>query len=231
MTEIDFIGLISKVQSTLPTVTSLLEKSLSATFAVCVDNNDPENQRRIRVVVSSKPDVMSYWFPRISESGNDEPLPDIGDSVIILAIDGDENQSFYVPVQNLTNPPLGKAIAAKDRWSATDGTVRHTAATDYEILADGEALLSSKVLTTIETSSAVSITMTPTSITIRAPTIFLETGAVITQPYNGLGAVATTFRGAVAFTDTSSVSIKGKQVLTIDSVDSAGHTSVVKGWS
>lgn len=232
-----FLDLLSTAARIMPEVAPLLEKTLAAYVGVCVDNNDPDGQRRIRVTTAASPDTMSWWAQRIAEKGNDDPLPALGDTVLLLAVDGDENNTFYTPMQNLTNPALAKASPQDDRYTHTVGDVKHTTDAKHSIIAkddvlvqtEAEAVYEAEQLTTIKTGAAVSIVITPTSITLTAPIIYLAGTIVQTNYAVGVPSSAT-FKGNLAITDAVNVSINTKQVLTIGSVDDDGDISVVKGW-
>lgn len=76
-------------------------------FATVTDNNDPNNLRRIKVSLESKGGLVSTdWVMAMRLIPNlDPPLPQVGTSVIVAAIDGDPHDLVWLgPVINATNP-------------------------------------------------------------------------------------------------------------------------------
>lgn len=76
-------------------------------FATVTDNQDPNNLRRIKVTTEAKGGLVSTdWVMAMRLIPNlDPPLPQVGTSVIIAAIDGDPHDLVWLgPVINMTNP-------------------------------------------------------------------------------------------------------------------------------
>ncbi len=80
-------------------------------LGIVTDNNDPENLRRVKVQSITRGSSVSDWLSRISSfSGEDLPVPNIGDTVIIASLDSDSHTDIVLGVltTNNTNQPLDK---------------------------------------------------------------------------------------------------------------------------
>lgn len=140
----------------LPLLRDLATRSLYDRLAVVTDNQDPENLRRIRVSLSSQGGVtQSYWIQcGRATSHTDEPLPEIGTTVLIGAIEGNPNELYVKRTYcNDTNPPdLNQGNPTKDNTIHIPGESRHTIASnsyhgvggEEERVADGNISITSK---------------------------------------------------------------------------------------
>ncbi len=75
--------------------------------AIVTDNKDPANLRRIKVAVSSKGGLLDtdWCFAMRLIAGYDPPIPPIGTTVIMAAIDDDPHNLVYLgPIINQANP-------------------------------------------------------------------------------------------------------------------------------
>lgn len=92
------------------------------TLAIVVQNQDPENRRRIKVALPHNPQVQSDWIRRLTPFPQfDPPLPQIGQTVLIFYADGLETNGYYLQLVNDTNPVLDKESALNDHHTAIPG--------------------------------------------------------------------------------------------------------------
>lgn len=92
------------------------------TLCTVSNNNDPTNQRRIRVADPSRPGLESDWLLRLQPFPYlDPPLPAIGQTVICLFEDGKESSGWYLTCVNQTNPALAKESPQNDWWCEIPG--------------------------------------------------------------------------------------------------------------
>lgn len=83
------------------------DRQYALMFGVVTDNQDPNNLRRIKVSLEGKGGLVSTdWVMAMRLIPNlDPPLPQVGTSVIVAAIDGDPHDLIWLgPVINQTNP-------------------------------------------------------------------------------------------------------------------------------
>lgn len=118
----------------LPLLRDLSTRSLYDRLAVVTDNVDPDGLRRIRVSLSSQGGLtQSYWIQAgRSTATTDEPLPEIGTTVLVGAIEGNPNELYMKRVYcNDTNPPDDtQDDPVKDSTLQIPGNQRHTIAGD-----------------------------------------------------------------------------------------------------
>ncbi len=80
-------------------------------LGIVTDNQDPENLRRVRVMSPDRGNSVSDWLSRISlYSGQDIPVPNVGDTVILGSIDNDSHTDCVIGVLTCenSNQPLEK---------------------------------------------------------------------------------------------------------------------------
>ncbi|MBD2256645.1 phage baseplate assembly protein V [Pseudanabaena sp. FACHB-2040] len=175
-------------------------------LAIVSDNNDPQNRRRIKCVSPHSPGIQTDWLRRLqSASGFDPPLPAVGQTVIVFSIDGAELNGWYLQVVNDTNPPLPKSSAQDDLYSQVPGRQDERTEGD-RIVRVGKSL-------TFQNDAGASITLA-------------ANGNVVIQDAAGN---SMNLAGGIAFS-TSSLSVAGKQIATVGSVDSDGDTTISRGW-
>ena len=79
------------------------------------NNDDPDGLRRIKITDPASPGLESHWLRRIAPApGYDLPMPEIGQTVRVLFVEGDPSQGWYSSCINLTNPPLIKKDPIRD---------------------------------------------------------------------------------------------------------------------
>lgn len=84
----------------------LTGRSLGLQKGSVVDVSDPLESGAIRVLLPSKPGYPSGWLKRlVPMHGLSVPAPEIGDTVLVGFVDGDQHDGFYLGIiQNQINP-------------------------------------------------------------------------------------------------------------------------------
>lgn len=225
------------------------------TLGICVDNVDPLNKRRIKVSLSSNPSLSSDWIRRLDIApGVDANLPPINSTVIVFFVDGLENNGYYLPIINDTNPPKDKGDVINDYSSTIPG--------NRVVEVGGDESLRVEKIMNIEAGGDINTT-TPDSVNFDSskgfnvsserdimmtclnalvlqastylrlqagPTNYIELGADGTSKVSG-NWVFNMGGSTISFVNCGGMSINGKQICTLDAVDSRGDTIVNKGWS
>jgi hypothetical protein len=188
-----------------------------SSLAICTQNVDPKNLRRILVSDPTMPNLNSSWIRRsLGYPHTDPPLPAIGSTVLVTYLDGDPTIGWYQSVVNATNPPLEKE----------------------DPLLDHREKLPGARITTIQKSDQQRIELDKITSTGLSMTLKCDGGAVIKMFEDGtveLSDVAGNkikLGGAsgVAITALSNVTINGKSVATIGALDTGGDTLISRGW-
>jgi|694.fasta_scaffold01920_13 phage baseplate assembly protein V len=198
-----FLSRLTELQDTAKFANSLIGRNIAPYLAIVSNNNDPDNRRRIKVVNPANPQLETHWIRRLDTTqGKDEPLPKIGQTVLVLCIDGVDTNAFYLYCVNDTNPPLNKNNVVEDFMYNLDGS--------YTITADRTITLqtASGGVITVNTNGSVSV-QSPSTVTLTAPTINITGNVSITG---------------------SSVAINGQQIATVGAPDSRGDVLTGKGW-
>lgn len=92
-------------------------------LGIVTKNEDPDNQRRIKCSISAIPALETYWIRRLPlYPGFDPPMPQIGQTVLILCNQGNETEMSYIAAQTPPNPPLGKEDPVNDWWVDIPGS-------------------------------------------------------------------------------------------------------------
>ena len=168
--------------------------------------NDPENLRRVKVNDPNKPDVDTPWLARVLPYPDfDPPLPEVGETVLVVAIGDDITKATYQPLVNRTNPPLPKNDVVKDWHDKVPG--------DRESRTDGDSTINIGKSLTLQTDSGAKI-------------ILSESGSITLESADG----STITLGSGITLATDSATLGGKQIVTLTAQDNAGHTIVTKGW-
>jgi phage baseplate assembly protein gpV len=170
-------------------------------LAVVSNNQDPENKRRIKAVSPANPSLETYWIRRLATApAVDEPLPKVGQTVLVVSIDGVETNQVYIPLCNDTNPPLDKVNPQLD----------------YQRNVEGDYTLNGVKNITITTASGTKIKLDEDgNVSIEGNSLMIDADVEI----NGDLAIAG-----------SSVSINGKQIATVGAPDSRGDLLTARGW-
>ena len=179
------------------------------------NNDDPQGRRRIRCTVPAAPSLETTWLRRLETlPGFDPPLPTVGQTVLVLFVDGLETNGWYVSAVNATNPPEAKQSAQDDLYlTVPQGRLQLTVgAAQVTIENDGQVVVQNGGATiTVSAVGAVTVTA----------------GAAITLD---AGSTLTLRADTVAF-DTSSATLGGNQIATVGALDSRGDTLTTKGWA
>jgi hypothetical protein len=103
-----FINFLARLQKIESAIQNLLNRTHPIQIAIVTDNKDPSGQRMIRVSRQIQANrSQSYWIQAgRSSSYSDEPLPKIGDTVLIALSEGDAHDGYLLrTLANATNPP------------------------------------------------------------------------------------------------------------------------------
>ncbi|MEH1966761.1 hypothetical protein [Nostoc sp.] len=216
------------------------------TLGVVVQNVDPDKKRRVKVALASSPQLESDWLRRLSTTPFvDEPMPLIGATVLVLWADGLETNGYYLTVNNLTNPPRDKEDIVKDYSAEIPGNKSTLVNGTDSLKVKGEVSITSEksVTTKADLDCKVEVKRNFIAQALQAITlsaaqyILLSAGSWFVKLYsNGTsemgGGVLTVNCGGfgLAFTNVGTMTINGKQICTVDAVDSRGDHIINKGW-
>jgi hypothetical protein len=229
-------------------------RNLYPVLGVVVDHNDPENKRRIKVALPSAPQFQSDWLRRLSDSPFvDPPLPEIGQTVLCLWVNGLESEGCYLSLGNLTNPPLDKSDPVKDyaaeipgdRTNAIAGQDKLTAGKGIDIVAEENIALESNqdVMMTAAQDIQASSDRDLIYYCLRALVLHAESYLRLQAGPNNiiqLGADGSSLvqgnwnidcaGGSINFTGASNITIDGKRIAVVGGTDSDGDTITNAGW-
>ena len=176
-------------------------------IAVVTANADPENRRRIKVSDPAAPGLDTDWLRRLTDSPFvDPPLPPIGSTVLVMFVDGDPTNGWYLSCTNDTNPPQSKGNAIADFWAVVKGEATERTDKDRTINVGGSLRLQTDGGAYIELA---------------------QNGNIVLG--NGSGATISLV-GSEIIHNAPSITAGGKQVATIDALDNGGHVLINKGW-
>lgn len=215
------------------------------TRAVCVYNQDPESRRRIKVALPSNPSIQSDWVRRLDVTPHsDNPVPTIGQTVLIFYVDGLETDMYYLSLINDTNPAKDKQDPIKDCSREIPGNNELTVQGNYTKAVEGKITtnardieLSSEEDFKVDTEKDISMTCDE-KLTLFAqqylklqagPSNWIELGA------NGDSSVSGNWvfdlgGATLSFVNVGGFSINGKQVATVNALDDDGDRIVDPGW-
>ncbi|KOP22828.1 hypothetical protein AMR41_29490 [Hapalosiphon sp. MRB220] len=224
------------------------------TLAVCVANEDPLNQRRIKVALPSSPQVESDWMRRLLPYPNiDPPLPTIGSTCLILFADGLETNGWYISLMNQINPPLDKKDAIKDLYKVVpgdndvaikgddsrtvDGKITVNGG-DIEITSEKDIEVQASEDFTVDTDKDISMTCDQKLTLFAQHYLRLQAGPsnYIQLGVNGESSVSGNWvfdlgGASLSFVNVGGFSINGKQVATENALDNDGDRIIDKGWA
>lgn len=84
-------------------------------LGIVTDTADPDSNRRILCSTDLIPGLNTYWIRRLLvQPQYDPPLPVIGQTVLLLSVNGDFDSTYYLSTVNDTNPPIKKDSEEKD---------------------------------------------------------------------------------------------------------------------
>jgi len=232
-------------------------RQLYPLVAAVSDNKDPDNKRRIKVSDPTKGGkVDSEWIkPMRIMPQLDTPMPRIGDSVLLLFLNGDPLDGLYIPMSNETNQPLDKVDPINDlsqiipgnEIKKVIGNIETTISGEiskfvngvseefydkfYKLYSKAEMILSSKTSMLVQGDIIASLASQGCSVTL--------TNGVITWSWANGSKTMTMVDGNVAMNlgggtfsiiGASGASINGKQIATIGALDTRGDTLTTRGW-
>jgi uncharacterized protein involved in type VI secretion and phage assembly len=207
-------------------------------LAIVVDNKDPENKRRIRVSLPSNPGLSSYWYRQLTPfKGVDLPLPDIGQTVLVLFADGDINQGYFLAFENATNPPQDKGNITDDYYEKIKGDKNLEISGDKISKISGDSKAEIEGEHTLDAQKAIALTA-QTFLTIFAKQYLrLQAGAsnFIELGANGDSRVGGNWvidlnSASISFTNASSITINGKEIAVVGARTDDNQVIVDKGW-
>jgi phage baseplate assembly protein gpV len=203
----NLIELLGHAERASSIAMDLRGRNPSAYLGVVSNNEDELGKRRIKVVNPANPSLETHWIRRLSTTHKlDEPLPKVGQTVIVFCVDGVDVNAWYLPCVNDVNPPFDKA-------SPQD---------DYRFDIEGKHQLN--VAGTSDTTVGAAYSLEAGSITINAggSTIAISSTGDVTITADNIS-----INGDVVIT--GSASINGKDIAVVGAVDSAGHPLVTSG--
>ena len=111
------------------------KKRMFPILGIVVDTDDPESQRRIKIVDPLLGgNLESGWIEPIRTSQNsDPPLPQKFQTVIVFFINGDPEKGYYLPVINDPNPSRLKNDVLDDSYRI-EGTRKTTVDKEEHLL-------------------------------------------------------------------------------------------------
>lgn len=231
------LKLLSGVESAIRTTEDMANRETQAYLGVVTNNVDETNARRVKVLNPANPTLESHWLRRLDiTKGQDAPVPDIGQTVLVISVEGSSTNGYYLTLCNDTNPSHNKEDGVNDY--SFQGKSNYDVTVEKSITFTTSSGCSLKLSDNgdIEITAAEKITMSgkridleaDTVTNIKSPLINLA-GNIVSTNFTG-GAGSAQFSGNVEIINAGSVSIDSKQVATVGAVDSRGDALVSKGW-
>ena len=239
--------LLSRLATMETKLNTMLDKSSYLQIATVTDNDDPMNLRRVKVTREIQAGQSnSYWaYCGRSLTHIDEPLPEIGSTVLCGLIDGDPHQVVILKtISNDTNPtdeeqtnPINDhttAVRGTERINVTENQITKIGGNqnehvdgDIETRSDHKVVISAKTTITIKNDAGASLTL-------------FANGSISFMDNAGrkiyLGGVS----DPVAYWDFNNTSIdiinaqnftiNGKSIATVTALDSRGDSLTNRGW-
>lgn len=213
----NLIELLSAAEKASGIAMDLQGRNVFPYLSVVSNNDDPEGKRRIKVVNPANPGLESEWLRRLSSTFKlDEPLPKVGQTVMVFSVDGIDVAGWYLQGLNNTNPPLDKEDPKLDYRFDVEGK--------YDLNVEQDMTLNGAKNITINTASGNQVIIDETgnisitaaaNITVDATTLTIDADVEI----NGNLALSS-----------SSVDINGSQIASVGAVDGRGDSLITKGW-
>lgn len=66
--------------------------------AIVKDNNDPEKLDRIKVTNNFNPNVKNKWLNQVIFTQYNQPIPEIGSTVVVFYDTDKSSSAFYIPI-------------------------------------------------------------------------------------------------------------------------------------
>ena len=250
----DLLARFSALEAKLNTLTQQVS---SLQICVVTDNNDLAGLRRIRVSREVQAGVShSYWaYAGRSQTHTDEPLPQIGSTVLIGAVNNDPHDLIFIKtICNDRNPPdprqndpiIDNSIEVQgseyfgvtgDRSHQIRGDETIEVGGNLSIKASGGSLKVRSDMGRLDISALDTITIrcdSGSSISLLASgAIVLQDGAGRTLTLPGLAGSPSLFdlNGTVInVINAGGFTINGASVATVGALDSRGDVLVNRGW-
>ncbi|MBW4483029.1 MAG: hypothetical protein KME14_10835 [Tildeniella torsiva UHER 1998/13D] len=203
----DILSLLSHAEKAAGVALDLRDRNPFAYLAVVSNNEDELGRRRIKVVNPANPSLESHWIRRLSTTFKlDEPLPKVGQTVLVFSSDGIDTNGWYLPCINDINPPFDK----------TDPKL------DYRYDIEGKHQLN--IAGTSETTVGSAYSLDGDSITITAggSMIAISSGGNITITGGNIS-----INGDIAIS--GSARINGKDIAVVGALDTRGDSLTTSG--
>jgi hypothetical protein len=220
------------------------QRAMVPYLAIVTNNVDPQGLRRVKVTTPQAPGIETPWLRRVLTAPHqDPPLPDIGQTVLVLSIDGDPMNGWYLTANNLANPPQGKGNPVADFWDlvkgdrhlTTEGNLTETVGQNRDLLtnesvndrAEQNHLIDVGRALTLRNDAGASITLSQSGfIVIRDAfnhriTLSGGVGNGITWDLGG---------DSLDFVNAGDVTIAGKSIIVVGSKDSDNDTNNQRGY-
>lgn len=171
-------------------------------LGIVVDVNDPDNLRRVKVQSADRGSSVSDWLSRLTGfHGEDSPVPNLGDAVIIGSLENDSHTDIILGTltSSGSNKPLNKE-STHDYFSFLDTVYRNRA---KNVLIETET---GKVK--ISETGEIEVSNDKASIKV------LETGEVKITSVGSVSVVSAGF------------TYNGKQVAVVGGLDSRGDVTI-----
>lgn len=207
---------LRNAQQTTNELSELSGRTLTVSRCIVTENNDPTKKRRIKVALPSKGGTLqSDWVRRLNDKPNtDSPLPRVGQTVLVLAVDGNAHDLVWLGVQtNDVNPPLDKVNGVDDHKEETPGNHTVQCGRSLRLMNDAGAYIELSELGTVVIGDAFGHTW------------------ILGGSSSGSGAWKWDINGDnIDIVNASDFKINGKTIATIGALDSDGDTLQTRGW-
>jgi phage baseplate assembly protein gpV len=213
-----------------PLALDLNGRTLYPYLGIVTNNDDPLGFRRVRVTKRGHPQVSTNWLLAVEHTYQDLPLPRIGDTVVVLSIEGNDEEGVYMPVVNRRRAPdSGQSSPQDDSTVFIPGDEKH--------VVQGDAVDSSRnreviVQGTYTNRADVQYILRAPVIRLISPYGRIEiTSDGITFFPGNAGRIRFNCQGKpMEFTNATSVTINGTQVAGIGAPDTGGDVLTGRGW-
>ena len=227
-------------------------RAMYPTLGIVVNNQDPENRRRVKVTTANNPGLESRWLTRLVDCPYiDYPVPNIGQTVLVFYIEGLDTQGCYISLLNDTNPTYSTESPLQDQkqeipgnryqtvlgdnseeisgnnTQSVDGDVNLTTEGAKEERVEGAINISGGSTITITNDSGASITLGnggQVIVTDSAGRSLRLGGSVSNDNVWDLNGFPLKLINATSFT------VNGSELATVGAVDNRGDVLVDRGW-
>jgi hypothetical protein len=233
----DLLKLLSAAESAIRTTEDMANRETQAYLGIVTNNADLTNNRRVKVLNPANPTLESHWLRRLDiTKGQDAPVPAVGQTVLVISVEGSSTNGYYLTLINDTNPAHNKADAINDY--SFQGESDYDVKVEKSITFTTSSGCSLKLSDNgdINITAAKNITVTGEQIDLEAETItniksplINLAGNIVSTGFGGNAGNAQ-FSGNVEIINASNVSVNNKQVATVGAIDTDGDALVTKGW-